>query len=238
MAEVQTGQDGAYEASAVAEESAKVDAARADLVDEATQSAPPQEGELILGKYKSVDDLASAYQSLQSEYTKLKGSESTPAPAPDAVSEKPQVAPPQDRPEESTPDADAPKVTVQDAERIRGRMMEQIGGEEKYQAVAGWASQNLPQERLAAFNNALKQGDEAQIVNQLKGLQYDYMMATGYEPRLTGGRAPSNSVQGFSSESQVVEAMKDPRYSGTNPDPAYVKEIEQRIAASNVFTPR
>ena len=85
MAEVQTGQDGAYEASAVAEESAKVDAARAELVDEATQSAPPQEGELILGKYKSVDDLASADQRLRSEYNKLKGGESAQDPGADAV---------------------------------------------------------------------------------------------------------------------------------------------------------
>ena len=61
------------------------------------------------------------------------------------------------------------------------------------------------------------------------------MMATGYEPKLTGGRAPTNEVQGYSSEAQVIRAMQDPRYQD---DPAYIKEVEQRIAVSNVFNKR
>ena len=91
---------------------------------------------------------------------------------------------------------------------------------------------------MTAFNNALNSGDEGAILNQLKGLQYDFMMTNGYEPKLSGGRAPSSEVKGFTSEAQVVEAMNDPRYSGTNPDPAYIREVERRIAVSNVFQSR
>lgn len=234
MPEIQTGQDGSFEdQAAVAEESARVDAARAELYDEAAgQEQPAQGDELILGKYRSVDDLASAYQSLQAEYTRLKGGQ--PEPAPEPSQEAPEAA------QEEQPDnrQEQPKLTVQDAERIRDQMFDQVGGEERYKAVAGWAARNLPPDRIGAFNAALEQGDQSQVINQLKGLQYDYMMATGYEPRLTGGRAPSNQTKGFSSEAQVIEAMKDPRYSGSNPDPAYIKEVEQRIAVSNVFTPK
>ena len=104
--------------------------------------------------------------------------------------------------------------------------------------IAGWASQNLPQERLDSFNTALNSGDEGAILNQLKGLQYDFMMANGYEPKLSGGRAPSSDVKAFTSESQVVDAMNDPRYSGPNPDPSYIREVERRIAISNVFQAR
>ena len=234
MPEVQVGADGSFaDQSAMAEESAKVDAARAELLDEATGQQEGGEGELILGKYRSTEDLAAAYQSLQAEYTRLKGGQAEPAPAEDATPASVEAP----EPEQDAP-ADKPSLTVQDAERIRDQMFEQVGGEERYKAVAGWAARNLPPDRIGAFNAALEQGDQSQIINQLKGLQYDYMMATGYEPRLTGGRAPSNQTKGFASEAQVIEAMQDPRYSGSNPDPAYIKEVEQRIAVSNVFTPR
>ena len=89
------------------------------------------------------------------------------------------------------------------------------------------------QDRINAFNQPW--GAIRNNPCQVKGIQYDYMMATGYEPKLTGGRAPTNDVRGFASEAQVIAAMQDPRY-GT--DPAYIKEVEQRIAVSNVFNQR
>ena len=114
-------------------------------------------------------------------------------------------------------------------------MFSQVGGMDKYQALMGWASQNLDEGRAAAFNESLQSGNEGAILSQLKGIQYDHMMATGYEPKLTGGRAPTNDVRGFASEAQVIAAMQDPRYGN---DPAYIKEVEQRIAVSNVFNQR
>lgn len=229
MPEVQMGMDSnPSEVAAVAEESAKVEAARAELYDEATGAS---EGELILGKYQSVDDLASAYQSLQAEYSRLKGG---------AVQqeEQPAAEVEQEDDDDEEEEESQPRVSTERAQQIRERIMEQAGGDQQYQRIAGWASQNLPEERLTAFNSALNSGDEGAILNQLKGLQYDFMMSNGYEPKLSGGRSPSSEIKGFSSEAQVVEAMNDPRYSGSNPDPAYIREVERRIAVSNVFQAR
>ena len=227
MPEVTVGQDGSFESSSfAAEESARVDAARAELYDEASGGS---DGAPILGKYNSVDDLAAAYQSLQAEYSRLKNGQV-------AQPEQPQQEVEQGGYEEEG-DQPAP-VALERAQQIRDRVMEQAGGDQQYQRIAGWASQNLPTERVNAFNSALNQGDEGAILNQLKGLQYDFMMANGYEPKLSGGRAPSQEVKGFASEAQVIEAMNDPRYSGQNPDPAYIREIERRIAVSNVFQAR
>ena len=120
-------------------------------------------------------------------------------------------------------------------------MFEQVGGEDRYKAVAGWASTNLPEARLTSFNKALEAGDQSQIINQLKGLQYDHMMATGYEPRLArGSSAAQSSAVPFESEAQVVAAMNDPRYqNGPSMDPAYIKDVEKRMAASTgVFQSR
>ena len=224
MPEVQTGMDGSpTEVAAVAEESAKVDAARAELYEEATGTS---EGELILGKYQSVDDLASAYQSLQAEYSRLKGG---------AVQEEQPTAEAEEDEDEDEGDEPQARISTEQAQLVREQIMQQAGGEQQYQRIAGWASQNLPEERLTAFNEALNSADSGAILNQLKGLQYDFMMSNGYEPKLSGGRSPSSEIKGFSSEAQVVEAMNDPRYSGGNPDPAYIREVERRIAVSNVF---
>lgn len=248
MPEVITGQDSAsaYEAQGGAEEAAKVDAARAELYDEAngaTEAASSGEGELILGKYKGVEDLTAAYQSLQREYTRLKTGQAAPAeeapvdpaPAPEGDDVEDEPA---DTDEADEADAGSSQVDPATVARIHQSVIDQAGGEAEYQRLASWAAANLPAERTNAYNEALQKADEGAIINALKGLQYDYMMKHGYEPKLTGGRAPSNEIRGFSSESQVIEAMKDPRYSGDRPDPAYIREVEKRLSVSDVFQTR
>lgn len=237
MPEVTTGQDGSFADTAVAEEAAKVELARAELYDEATGGQPPG-GELILGKYQSVDDLAQAYQSLQAEYSRLKNGQ--PAADDQAGDQPAEPDAPDDDDDEDEDETPEPQggLTREQAEQIRQNVLAQAGGERQYQRLATWAAANLEPERLDAFNTALAQGNEPVITSLLKGLQYDFMMSNGYEPRLSGGRAPSSEIKGFSSEAQVVEAMNDPRYSGSNPDPAYIKEVERRIAVSNVFQSR
>jgi len=229
MPEIITGQDAAAEYDGGAEEAARVDAARAELVDEAT-GAP--DGGLILGKYQSQEDLANAYISLQREYNKLKGG-GAPAEAKAETSATVEATPePAIEPDAQT-QADQGKIAL-----IQETIFNQVGGEAEYQRLSTWAAGNMPTERVNAYNKALEDGDQGSILNALKGLQYDYMMKHGYEPRLTGGRAPSTETRGYDSEAQVVQAMKDPRYSGDNPDPAYIKEVERKIAVSNVFQTR
>ena len=226
MAEIQTGLDDSSNQEGFAEEQAKIQAAKAELYDEQQQGI--EEGsDLILGKYATQEDLVEGYRNLQREVERMRRGEEAEAPeAP--VSEDP--------PEDAEDDNDnAPGLTAEDAARIRDRMFEQVGGEEKYQALMRWGQKNVSDAQAEAYKEALDSGNETLILQMLKGFQFDQMMATGYEPKLTGGRAPSQQIQGFASEAQVVEAMRDPRY-GT--DPAYVKEVENRIAVSNVFNAR
>ena len=237
MPEIITGQDGSigYETGAVSDESAKVETARAELFDEATgQVDEPQSG-LLLGKYRSADDLAEAYKSLQAEYTRLKtGGQS----GEEELQPEPQAVEGQAPEEQADKTEVKPQVDEAKALALQQRVLEMAGGEAGYQRLANWVASNLPADRVNSWNQALASADEGTIVSSLKGLQYDYMMANGYEPRLTGGRAPSNEVRGYSSEAQVVEAMSDPRYSGDNPDPSYIREVERRLAVSNVFQTR
>jgi hypothetical protein len=228
MPVIETGQDNTADQGAV-EEQAKIDAARAELYDEAAGGQPPEqeeEGEdLILGKYKSQDDLVEAYKNLQRENARLRDGD---------VDEEPEAGYESDD-DDDDDDEDDSSITPEEASRILDSVHKQTGGQDKLQALLGWASQNLDESRINAFNSSLDTGDESTILAQVKGIQYDYMMATGYEPKLTGGRAPTNDVRGFESEAQVIAAMQDPRYGN---DPAYIKEVEKRIAVSNVFNQR
>lgn len=216
---IQTG-DGSFEADGAAAEAAKIEAARTELIDEAV---PAGEG-LIMGKYNSTDEVVEAFKSLQSEYSRMKSGQEAAPPVPQ------ETAPVQQEQQEQA----GSQVTPDQAMAIRESMFKQVGGEDRYKAVAGWASTNLPEDRLTSFNKALEAGDQSQIINQLKGLQYDHMMATGYEPRLArGSSAAQSSAVPFESEAQVVAAMNDPRYqNGPRMDPSYIKEVEQRMAAS------
>ena len=221
MPVVETGLDQGDDAALV-EEQAKIDQARSDLYDEAAGNQPAApEDNLILGKYQSQADLVDAYKNLQRENERLRTGEV----------EQPEV----DSPDREEEQEQGNQLTAEDAGRIRDNVFGQVGGQDRYQALMGWASQNIDEARTQAFNDALQSGNEGAILSQLKGIQYDHMMATGYEPKLTGGRAPTNEVQGYSSEAQVIRAMQDPRYQD---DPAYIKEVEQRIAVSNVFNKR
>jgi hypothetical protein len=233
--EIITGQDSSmsYETGAAAEETARVETARAELYDEAQGVTDEGDGGLLLGKYKSADDLAEAYKSLQAEFTRLKSGL-----PPEEQQLNQQEVVEDGGVEQTGEEPKAQQISEAQAVQIQQRVFEMAGGESGYQRLANWVASNLPADRVNTWNETLTQGNEAQIVTALKSLQYDYMMANGYEPRLTGGRAPSNEVRGYNSEAQVVEAMSDPRYSGDNPDPAYIREVERRIAASNVFQTR
>ncbi len=232
MPEIVTGQDGSmtFETGAYSEEAAKVETARAELLDEASGQSDNGESGLLLGKYRTPEDLAEAYKSLQAEYTRLKTGQ---AQTPQDEVEVEDSAQGTDEQEPAQPTVDPAT-----ARAIEQQVYEQAGGEEGYKRLANWVASNLPADRVNTWNEALAKADPNQVMTLLKGLQYDYMMANGYEPKLTGGRAPGNEVRGFSSEAQVIAAMNDPRYSGDNPDPSYIREVERRIAVSNVFQSR
>jgi len=233
MSEIQTGQDGSLEnQDALAAEQEKINAAKAELYDE--QQRGEEEG-LILGKYRTQEDLVEGYRNLQRENERMRNGQ-----PPDVELESERDRPEQQleqEPEEESEET-GNQLTEEDAIRIRDGMFKQVGGQEKYQALIAWANENITQQQADAYQQALDAGDEQSIMTQLKSFQYDMMMSRGYEPKLTGGRAPTQDIKGFESEAQVVAAMSDPRYSGSNPDHAYIREVERRMAVSKVFMER
>ena len=233
MSEIQTGQDGSLEnQDALATEQEKINAAKAELYDE--QQRGEEEG-LILGKYRTQEDLVEGYRNLQRENERMRQGQ---PPDVELESERDRPEEQQELEPEEESEEPANELTEEDAIRIRDGMFKQVGGQEKYQALIAWANENITQQQADAYQHALDTADEQAIMTQLKSFQYDMMMSRGYEPKLTGGRAPTQDIKGFESEAQVVAAMSDPRYSGSNPDHAYIREVERRMAVSKVFMER
>lgn len=225
--------------AAMEQEFQKIESAKAELAGEyqSTEQAPQEN--LILGKFRSVDDLTNAYRSLQAEYTRLKQG----APAQQEQQEVEPVESDQvadeEQPAEEEQQEEAPAVNPEVFTRLKDGLMESAGGESKFNVIRDWANQNLPEERKAYFNNALQEGRVDEAITAFKSIQYDYLMQNGWEPKPLGGRAPVNQVRGFRSEGEVKAAMNDPRYDSTSPrfDRAYHDDVMARLAASNVFEP-
>ena len=105
-----------------------------------------------------------------------------------------------------------------------------VGGEAEYGKLTGWASENLDDRALQAFNSIVDQGNPMAIQIAVAGLRSEYESAEGYEGRMLTGKAAQAS-NGFRSQAEVVAAMSDPRYDN---DPAYRQDLYDKLERSNV----
>jgi hypothetical protein len=105
------------------------------------------------------------------------------------------------------------------------------GGEQEYKAMLDWASNNLSDSEIQAYNNALET-DIAQAKLTLTGIQAKYQTGSSNEPNLTQGQVVNNRTDVFNSTAEIVNAINDSRYAE---DTHYRKQVEEKIGRSNVL---
>lgn len=119
---------------------------------------------------------------------------------------------------------------------ISERQTQQIygiaGGEEKYSQMMEWASENLDESEIDAFNNIMEQGNQSVMQMAVRGLQARYVQSNGPKGNLIQGETIGPSGGVFRSIAEVTAAMKDPRYAK---DPAYRRDVENRLKNSNIM---
>lgn len=103
------------------------------------------------------------------------------------------------------------------------KMYESVGGEEAYNEMIEWASENFSEDEIDAYNKAITT-DGASQKFALNGLKARYEAANG-RPSLVRGASKKTS-SGFRSTAEMVKAMSDPRYKN---DPAYRADVENRV---------
>ena len=104
------------------------------------------------------------------------------------------------------------------------------GGEAEYNRLTSWAADNIPENKLDAFNDIIDKGNATAIQIAVAGLRSEYEAQEGYEGRMLTGKA-ARAVDGFRSQAEVVQAMNDPRY---DRDPAYRQDVYDKLERSNV----
>ena len=104
------------------------------------------------------------------------------------------------------------------------------GGEQAYQNIVNWASQNLDQQSIDAFDSIVNTGSVDAIKLAVSGLKTQYENANGYEGTMYTGKAPKTSKDVFRSQAELVDAMSDRRY---DRDPAYRQDVIEKLERSD-----
>ena len=106
-----------------------------------------------------------------------------------------------------------------------------VGGESQYNQLTSWASNNLDQTQIDAFDNVINSGNRQMIQLAVAGLKAEYDSANGYEGRMLSGKPPRTSGDVYRSQAELVAAMSDRRY---DDDPAYRQDVIEKLDRSDL----
>tara|TARA_B100000963_G_scaffold230199_1_gene200821 strand:- start:991 stop:1764 length:774 start_codon:yes stop_codon:yes gene_type:complete len=213
------------------------------------EQQPEAEEELILGKFRSQEDLAEAYENLEKKLGETRQqdqvSEENSTEQNSNVSEAIQNASDafynegalSEENYKALEENGIPREFVEAYVRGQEATMESevaditnsIGGQENYEAMSEWARNNLPSEEIDSFDQIVESSTPDAAKMAVKGLYARFISEGGQQPTIRQGQTSGSAVQPFNSSAQVVEAMKDRRY---ETDPAYREEVERRLAVS------
>ena len=123
-----------------------------------------------------------------------------------------------------------PKARDFSSEEV-GALYGMVGGKDNYGQLINWAQENISEDEQSMFDQVMESGDPVAAFWAVRSLAYQYADNQGYEgERISGKSAPSNRPE-FRSQSELVQAMSDPRYES---DPAYRQDVEAKLANSNL----
>ena len=129
----------------------------------------------------------------------------------------------------NAPAQETAEVDMSDADV--NQVQNSVGGEKQYNAVVSWAAENLPKNKLDAFDNLVGTGNTEAIELAIAGLKAQYDNANGYEGRTLQGKPAKSSGDVFRSQAELVAAVSDPRYDN---DPAYRQDVIAKLDRSAV----
>lgn len=212
------------------------------------QPDPGNQDQLLLGKFKSVEDLQRAYIELQQKLGQ--GPQNKPVQEP---TKSPSVADlirtasgefaargslspeTQSALEKVGVGQDIIQAVLAGEQARRSQQAQEImgaaGGSENFAQVKAWAEENLDDAEIEAFNNVIQSGNLAAAKLAVQGLVARMRGAVPNAPRPVAGKPASGPhLKPFHSQQELVQAMADPRYE--QGDPAYHDELMKRISIS------
>lgn len=183
--------------------------------------AEANEGEqqqLLAGKFDSPQSLEQAYLELQKKLGESREEE------PEADEPEEQESEEDDSDEDESPGG---QLTEAQAEQL----YKMVGGEKAYDSMMEWAGQNLSKEEIEMYDSVMGDGSANSIYFAVQALSNKYSDAVGSEGQLLTGRGSVESNAVFRSQSELVQAMNDPRYDN---DPAYRSDVMTKLENSDL----
>ena len=110
-------------------------------------------------------------------------------------------------------------------------IQEAAGGRDNYKTMTQWASDNLAEKDVKAFDQIIDSGNLQAIQLAVAGLRSTYEQYNGYEGRMLSGKPPRSSGDVFRSQAELVAAMSDRRY---DDDPAYRQDVIEKLDRSDI----
>ena len=126
--------------------------------------------------------------------------------------------------------------SISDADEAQ--IMSEVGGQEAFQQLSGWAKENLEPAELSEYNSVVDSGNKQAIRWALKAMQARATSGAPSEPKLIRGQAPATEPRKFNSQSEVLEAMNKRDSRGRKlieVDTEYQRKFAELLDRSDVF---
>lgn len=118
-------------------------------------------------------------------------------------------------------------------EATRQSVFSTVGGEDAYIEITSWAADNLTEPEIRAYNAAVNGNDRNAAMLAVRGLKAQFDAERGVEPsRTVKGATARAGSSSYRSIAEMEKDMGDPRYKS---DPAFRKDVERKLANSNIF---
>ncbi len=118
------------------------------------------------------------------------------------------------------------------AEKQSTEMFSEVGGKDNYDKMVGWATDNLTETEINAFNKIMESGNQDEMKLAITGMNSRFQATNPSEPKLVKGEAPKIANDSFKSTYEVAQAINDPRYTH---DTAYRKSVEEKLKRSDIL---
>lgn len=189
------------------------------------ESLEQQSNDLLAGKYRDAAELEKAYIELQGKL-----GESSEEEVVEETGQEEEVQEEVEEVEEVEKEVEETPYMMND-EAI-AVLMQTAGGQEQYDQMIGWATDNFSQQEIDMYDHVMDSGDAAAAMFAVQALKNAYRSATGVDGELlTGSSAPPDPSNNFRSQAEVMAAMNDPRYDS---DPAYRQDVFDKLDRSNI----
>jgi hypothetical protein len=223
------------------------------------EAAAQEQQQLLAGKFKDAESLEKAYIELQSklgskdtseeveEESTDDGEDETPSSVLDALWEDAQNGELSESTKQQLSKMNPAEVAAeylkyrqqieatQSTEDISDDQVSELrgiaGGDDGYQEMIVWASENLSPQEIQRYDNVIAGGNYDAISFAVEALKSKYTEAMGVEGQLFKGKPAASNKDVFRSQAEVVQAMSDPRY---DRDPAYRNDVFEKLERSNL----